>query len=46
MRLERKASPFISWSVEREASLYARGGQTCSMHEPHIVKPKLQNAAR
>jgi len=22
LRLERKASPFIAWSVEREASLY------------------------
>jgi len=25
--------------------LYSRGGQTCSMYEPHIVKPKLQRAA-
>jgi len=23
LRIERKASPFIAWSVEREASLYA-----------------------
>ena len=21
---------------------YNRGGQTCSMYEPHIIKPKLQ----
>jgi len=26
-------------------TLYMRGGQTCSMYEPHIVKPKLQRAA-
>jgi len=26
-------------------TLYTRGGQTCSMYEPHIVKPKLQRAA-
>ena len=25
-------------------SLYARGGQTCSMYEPHVVKAKLQRA--
>jgi len=25
--------------------LYTRSGQTCSMFEPHIVKPKLQRAA-
>jgi len=25
--------------------LHGRGGQTCSMYEPHIVKPKLQRAA-
>jgi len=24
---------------------YTRGGQTCSMYEPHVVKPKLQKAA-
>jgi len=24
--------------------LYSRGGQTCSTHEPHIVKSKLQKA--
>jgi len=22
--------------------MYIRGGQTCSMYEPHIIKPKLQ----
>ena len=24
---------------------HSRGGQTCSMYEPQIVKPKLQKAA-
>jgi len=24
---------------------YSRGGQTCSMYEPHIVKATLQRAA-
>jgi len=24
----------------------SRGGQTCSIYEPHVVKPKLQRAAR
>jgi len=27
-------------------SAYIRGGQTCSMYEPHIAKPKLQRAQR
>jgi len=26
-------------------TVYARGGQTYSMYEPHIVKPKLQRGA-
>jgi len=25
--------------------LHIRGGQTCPMYEPYIVKPKLQRAA-
>jgi len=25
--------------------LYTRGGQTCFMYEPHIVKPNFQRAA-
>ena len=25
--------------------VYTRGGQTCSMYEPHILKPKFQRAA-
>jgi len=25
--------------------LHIKGGQTCSMYEPHMVKPKLQRAA-
>jgi len=24
--------------------VYSSGGHTCSMYEPHIVKPKLQRA--
>jgi len=28
-----------------ELMLYTRGGQTCSVHEPHIVKTKLHRAA-
>jgi len=27
------------------ATSHNRGGQTCSMYEPHIVKPKLQRTA-
>jgi len=29
----------------KSKKLYDRSGQTCSMYEPHIVKPKLQRAA-
>jgi len=25
--------------------IYSSGGQTYSMHEPHIIKPELQRAA-
>jgi len=28
-----------------EYTAYTRGGQTCSMYETHILKPKLQRAA-
>jgi len=30
---------------DKQRSLEVKDGQTCSMHEPHIVKPKLQRAA-
>jgi len=29
----------------QQVSVYSRGGQTCSMYDPHIVKFKLQRAA-
>jgi len=28
-----------------QLKIHTRVGQTCSMYEPHIVKPKLQRAA-
>jgi len=28
--------------MENTLNIYNRGGQTCSMYEPHVVKPKLQ----
>jgi len=31
--------------LEMYITIYTRGGQTCSMYEPHIVNPKLQRTA-
>jgi len=41
----------VFWMYKGEERLfvgvafYVKGGQTCSMYEPHIVNPKLQRAA-
>ena len=49
-----KERPQFGWATSRIddtrsyggiSILFSRGGQTCSMYEPHIVKPKLQRAA-
>jgi len=36
---------FQNYTIITCYTYYARGGQTCSMYEPHIVKPKLHRAA-
>jgi len=40
-----KSSPLNLLAGSTPAAVCSRGGQTYSMYEPHIVKPKLQNAA-
>jgi len=37
LRLERKASPFIAWSVEREASLYCMPSCIRSEVRLHLI---------
>ena len=40
-----KATIRPQWNAPCKQAIYVRAGQTCSVYEPHIVKPKLQRAA-